>query len=129
MILKYKQLDGDVFANAFKELLTKEVSTAQAIEIADSVDPINKEIANIRSKKIEFIKKYGIDLGKTEAGDDQYTLNGISEETNKEFTEAYLEMLETTFEIPLSKKVLLKKEDTFKPAYAYVLKDIIEIKK
>ncbi len=127
--LTYEDINEPKFVEAFNVLLEKDIDVGDAVEVARSLEVINRELNNFKKVRDELIKRHGVEVkeGEKITG---WTMVGATKDNVAEFEPKYLTLMATKFDITLESKVMLEKKDgKMKPIHAYALRKIIDFKK
>lgn len=136
--LTYEDISQDRFLEALKTLIEKDLDVVDAVGLGRSLDVVTTELSNYNKVRESLIKRLGIpyknDAGEVVLDKDgetpaAWTMNGASEENLNEFNSKFKELMETKFELPLNGKILIGARDgKMKPAHAYILRKVIDLK-
>jgi hypothetical protein len=128
--LTYSDISQERFVEAFNTLLEKDVDVGDAVEIARSLELVQKELNNFKKVRDELIKRYGVEVKDEKGTVNGWTMVGAEEAKMKEFEPKFNELLEQKFPLSLETKVGLDKKDgKMKPIHAFVLRKIVDFKK
>ena len=126
MLIRNGFVTNPDFLDAFNGLMKREMPIWQCLEMSKSVEEILKQVSIVDRAKLAIADQYG----KKENG--QLVIidkNVVFDDDNKKniCLAKVQELLEETFEISLTSKVKVPRDETFTPYKFALLQDVIEI--
>lgn len=128
--LALKDIANENFSSAMKFLLEKELDMGVAVNLARSVEKLEKELKHFMTVRDELIKKFGKPvLDQDGKPTETFTMAGVTPENIKLFNDKYEELLETKVELPLTEKVKLSKskDGKMKTVHMLALVNVVDV--
>jgi hypothetical protein len=128
MQVKNQVVIEDDFLVAFNDLLKKDMTAKQCLEMIQSTEPLTAQYKALKSAQLAIVKKYAVldDKGEVKF------LNGVnivfkSKEDESKCNTELLEIRKESIDIPLSTKIKMYEDDVSTPRKMWLLSDIVEM--
>jgi hypothetical protein len=128
MKIKNQYVIEDDFLAAFDELLKKDMTAKQCLEMIQSIETLTAHYKTLKNTQLTIVKKYAVlnDHGEVTFLDGtKIAFKSLEDDSkcNKEL----VEIRQETIDIPLSSKIKIYDDDVSTPRKMWLLSDIVEI--
>jgi len=128
MQVKNQVVIEDDFLAAYNELLSKDMTAKQCLEMIQSTEKLTAQYKALKNTQLTIVKKYAVldDKGEVKF------LNGVtivykSKDDEIKCNKELIEIRQESIDIPLSAKIKIYEDDVSTPRKMWLLSDLVEM--